>query len=343
MVKDESEDTESTPLARSGWRGKLVGFSISIACIAFIGWNIDLNEVKIALSKFDWAYLFGGVASLAAGYSMRVLRWKTLLVAGGAQVSARQCAAPLLGSIALNNVLPMRIGDLVRAFVFPKSIGVKNTTATGSLVMERIIDLMTLLICLGIGLITNPKIQMPTWLVQAVSTLAIAGSLALLFMFFFSGQLSQFFFKKANAPQVTDISKKKRVFNSLATLFKSFESMSRPSVLAFITIFSMFIWLGEAGLYWALLRGFGIDASLYSGIIVMAIVTLSTLVPSSPGYIGPFHLAAYTAISMLGGTPGQAASFAVISHLGVWFPTTLAGAIAIMFNPQLFSRLRSRV
>ena len=58
--------------------------------------------------------------------------------------------------------------------------------------------------------------------------------------------------------------------------------------------------------------------------------------PSSPGYVGPFHLAAFTAVSLVGGTVDQAASFAVIVHLALWLPTTIAGMIAIGMDPELF-------
>jgi uncharacterized membrane protein YbhN (UPF0104 family) len=74
----------------------------------------------------------------------------------------------------------------------------------------------------------------------------------------------------------------------------------------------------------------------------MAITTLSTLVPSSPGYVGPFHLAAFTAVSMLGGSDAQAASFAVLVHLALWIPTSLVGALAIWSRPQLFRAARAK-
>jgi hypothetical protein len=44
---------------------------------------------------------------------------------------------------------------------------------------------------------------------------------------------------------------------------------------------------------------------------------------------------------MLGGSSAQAASFAVLAHLGVWLPTTLAGGIAILVNPGLFKARES--
>ena len=75
----------------------------------------------------------------------------------------------------------------------------------------------------------------------------------------------------------------------------------------------------------------------------MALSTLATLAPSSPGYIGPFHFAASTAIVILGGEEILAAAFALIAHLCVWVPTTLLGIIAMLVNPTLFKRYESKM
>ncbi len=272
---------------------------------------------------------------------MRIVRWSTILRAAGADVSSVACASPYLGSIALNNVLPIRLGDVVRALVFPSAIGVGKAMATGSLVMERLLDLMTLLACLVIGLVISSKVQLPDWLANAAVSLAVLSGIALALVFFFSGILSRWCNRLIDGSCVRGHDRRVRLVTALRNLLGSFEAMSRIPVLISLFVLSMLIWMGEAGLFWALLYGFGLEAGPETAVVVMAIATLSTMVPSSPGYIGPFHLAAYIAISMLGGTPGQAASFAVLSHLGLWLPTTLAGAVAILINPQLFSRVRS--
>jgi uncharacterized membrane protein YbhN (UPF0104 family) len=111
-----------------------------------------------------------------------------------------------------------------------------------------------------------------------------------------------------------------------------------------VLLLSAIVWAGEAGLFWAMFQGLDMHAGYASSLMVMAIATLSTLVPSSPGYVGPFHLAAFAAVRALGGTEAQAASFAVLAHLSLWLPTTVTGGIAILLNPRLFAaRARSSV
>lgn len=322
----------------SNWGRNTVGILVSVACIGFISWRINFDEVISAISSFQWFWLVLGIASLAFGYYVRILRWSSLLRAAGAHVPTSKCAAPFMASIALNNTLPMRLGDAVRALVFPQAIGIGRIVATGSLVMERLVDLLTLLICLAIGLALTANAQLPSWMVGTAVGLAATGGLFLIIVFLFSGRLSRWAGGRAHK---STNSKRQRIFHALRDLLEGFESMSRFPVLLALFLLSMLVWVGEAGLFWALLHGLGFNAGAASAVVVMAIATLSTLVPSSPGYVGTFHLAAFSAVSMLGGTSAQAASLAVLAHLGLWLPTTIAGGLAILFNPQLFGRAKA--
>lgn len=335
---EENPSSQSTACQWGGWKKNAAGVAISIVCMGFVAWRIEFNEVAKAIRSFQWSWLPIGLGSLALGYVLRIVRWATLLRAAGTNVTISKCAGPFLASIALNNTLPMRLGDVVRALVFPRAIGISRTVATGSLIMERLVDLMTLLASLAIGLTVTSKTQLPEWLIVMSVALAISGSVLLVMMFLFSGWLSRWVGRWANKARG---SKRKSVLLLVQNLLKGFDAMSRLPVLLSLFALSMLVWAGEAGLFWSLLRGLDLEANAGAAVVIMAIATLSTLVPSSPGYVGPFHLAAFSAVTMLDGGPTQAASFAVLAHLGVWLPTTVAGALAMLLNPQLFGRAKA--
>ena len=106
------------------------------------------------------------IASLGAGYALRVYRWAIMLRAYKPEVAFRSCAAPYLGSIALNNLLPFRAGDVVRALVFPNSLGVSKTDSTISLVIERIIDVLVLIVFFIISMIVSGTRYFPATIVK---------------------------------------------------------------------------------------------------------------------------------------------------------------------------------
>lgn len=328
---------------KQNWTKNVGGIIVTLLCLLIIVYQVDLGEVLEALKQFQWQYLTLAVASLAVGYVSRIYRWSIMLRSTGAAATWQLCAAPFLGSISLNNVLPLRLGDVIRALVFPAAMGISKTTGASSLLMERLIDLMTLLVCLAIGLVLVQGARLTPLMSETIIVLAIAGGLILIIVFLFSGALSKFFhrFAKSAIRQETR-GRLVHLLEVASNLFHDFEAMSRASVLFSVIIISMLVWTGESGLFYFLLLGFGFDTSPALAVFVMSIATLSTLVPSSPGYVGPFHLATFTVMTMLGGTSAQAGSFALLAHLALWLPTTLAGAIAIWMNPVLFRSIRSK-
>jgi uncharacterized protein (TIRG00374 family) len=321
------------------WAKHLIGLLITMLCLVVLFRQINLHDVLDALTRFNWWYLIFGIASLSFGYAMRILRWSMMLRAIGAATSFAGCSAPFLGSIALNNILPLRLGDVVRVLVFPCSMGITRVTATSSLIMERLIDLMSLLSCFAIGLFAIQAITIPAELKSTAVTLSVFGAITLIIGFLYSAKLARLF--NGFAEKAGSKVKMAVIYIAVRGLLEGFNSMSRPKSLFGILIISMLVWIGEAGLFYFVLLGTGFQSSPIMALLVMAVATLSTLVPSSPGYVGPFHLAAFTAVSLIGGTASQAASYAVIVHLALWVPTTIGGVIAICTSPELFKMAKA--
>ncbi|HEY9133950.1 MAG TPA: lysylphosphatidylglycerol synthase transmembrane domain-containing protein, partial [Dyella sp.] len=304
----------STEIATKKNKGSLrlvVGCILSAGCLYFVFRNIKLNEVLLALSEFRWPYLVIGIVLLAIGYTARIARWRMLLEACGPRVTLRACASPFLASIALNNVLPFRVGDVVRALVFPATLGVTKTSATATLVLERLVDLLTLLLCLALAASFFPKGALPTPIIDAVVTLAILGCAALLCLMLLTGLVIRAI--RSLARQLEDKADGRigDILEAAAELGQALKSISRfRTVVAAIAI-SFIAWAGELGLYLMLMQGAGMAFSLPGGLLLMSMATIATLAPSSPGYVGPYHLAAFTAVHLMGGPSAQAMTMAV--------------------------------
>lgn len=318
------------------WVRHLIGAGVTGFSLWIFVRQVNTSDLISALINFSWEYLAFGITSLSFGYALRIIRWSMMLRATGAKTTFGNCAAPFLGSIALNNVLPLRLGDVIRALVFPRSMGISKTTATSSLIVERLIDLMTLLVSLAIGLYAISAIDISVKLKESAVTLATVGGVVLIAGFLFSGIIGRFFNRLSSSSGRLKVGGLNKIYKTLGGLLHGFNMMSQPRLLLTMIIVSMIVWVGEAGLFYFVLVGSGVDGSPFVALLVMAVATLSTLVPSSPGYVGTFHLAAFTAISLVGATTSQAASYAVIVHMALWLPTTLAGALAIWISPELF-------
>lgn len=309
-------------------------------CLIILVRKVDFAQAREALDHFKWPYLLLGLLSLAIDYALRIHRWGMMLRATGARVSFRTCAAPFLGAITLNNVLPLRLGDAIRAFVFPQAMGLTRVTALTSLVVERLIDLITLLACLSLGVWSIRTVDIPPSIKDSGILLAAVAGLLLIGGFLLSGRLSLLFIRLQD--RWGETSRMGRALGLLAEFLRNFKQMSSLRVLFPMILVSMAIWLGEAGLFYSVLLGLGFLPAPTAALLVMSLATLATLAPSSPGYVGPFHLAAFTAISLVGGTDAQAGIYAVLVHLALWLSTTIVGAAAIWTHPQLFRLARQQ-
>ena len=190
------------------------------------------------------------------------------------------------------------------------------------------------MICFTIGVFAIHKIEIPSALKISAITFACIGCLFLVVGYLFSKALSKFFFKLANWSKPDQLLGK--AYQIAGSLLYNFNAMSRPKTLLSMLLVSGVIWIGECGLFYCISIGANIKVSPIQALFVMSVATLSTLLPSSPGYVGTFHMAVFTAISLIGSSEIQAGSYAIIVHLALWLPTTLAGALAIWTYPNLF-------
>lgn len=342
MLDQPAPINSSEQKSKGGALRLLIGCALSAVCLYFVFRHVKFAEVEKALDTFRWPYLLAGLASLGIGYTARIYRWKVLLCACGPKVSTRACAGPFLASIALNNVLPLRLGDVVRAFVFPSALGVTRTAAMATLVLERLADLLTLLICLAAATFFFPNGTLPKAVTDIVEVVALLGITTLLCLVLFTSSILRLLGRIAARLEKKAPPKLLKLLSAIVELVRALETISRPrSVIATLAI-SFVTWAGEQGLYLAMMHGIGMTFSLPGGLLLMSMATIATLVPSSPGYVGPYHLAAFTAVNLIGGTSTQAMTLAVLCHLGVWLPTTIAGAIVMVFNRNLFKTAQAQ-
>ncbi|MDB5478818.1 MAG: h16, partial [Alphaproteobacteria bacterium] len=270
-------------------------------------------------------------------YALKIKRWTTMLRMSGAMVTETSCATFFFGSMALNNILPLRAGDFIRAFIFPVHLGISRTTSAASLILERLIDLFFLMLLLVISLSIIRLSTIPSWMMELIGIVGTMVILAISILIVFNkiiARLCLFLsaaFEKRGFPRLAALN------GHLYWLLKEIAAMLHFDNLPKILLLSLGAWLAEAGYFGGMIYGFGLDVTPAVAVFVMSTAILSTIVPSSPGFFGPFHLAAFAGIVLIGGTEAQAGGYALLTHFCLWFSTTLAGAIALFLNPELLT------
>lgn len=313
----------------------LLSYLVSLICLISLSSILDYDQMFMIFKNLDINFIFYSIFSLIIGYAFRIWRWKYMLTLNNANISFKSCLSPFLGSIALNNLLPLRAGDIIRAFLFPSSIGISKSSSVFTLLIERLLDFSLLLIIFTMGIIHFGAFN--THIVFQFFMNA-KDFLVLLIILFIIITTTYLILSKAK-PFYNYILKNNSYFFISK---KEITNFLNYKIIMKLLILTLLVWIFEAGVFFFAAVTFNIEITPFIVLFVMSSATLSTLVPSAPGYFGSFHLAILFAFSFLFHDTETIASYSVYVHLLIWGTTSILGIIALLSNPGLFSLKTSR-
>jgi len=96
-----------------------------------------------------------------------------------------------------------------------------------------------------------------------------------------------------------------------------------------VTLVSFLAWIAEGSAYFAVGQALGVAASPQAALLAVSVGTLSTIIPSSPGYVGTFHYFTARVATAFGATVVGAAAYAISIHALLWLTTTATGFLLL--------------
>lgn len=309
----------------------VLGLAVSLIALQFLLSGVDRGGLVRAWSQLSGGGVLLAVALLAGGYALRIVRWWWMLVQFAPRLRVRDCVTPFVASIALNNVLPLRAGDAVRAFAFRRQLGLPAATVLGSVVVERLLDLAMLLALLFAGAAAAPQGALPGRWAHAAQGVA-AGAVAVLVLLPLLGPAIAARLKKPgpDAPRWMQV-----VVGGAAGLLESFSVLRSPRRAAMLLPLTLAIWLLEGGVFATVAADLASGTPVLAGWFSMATGTLATLLPSTPGYVGTFDYFAMLGLTAFGAARDVATAFALSVHAVLWAPTTIVGLVLLVLHGGL--------
>src|SRR5204863_8493679 len=129
-----------------------VGGAISIAALWFVLSGANLARTGDVLRTADLRWVALGVVLYSADLGFRALRWQRL-IRPIAHVRYPPMLAYLLVGYLANNVLPARLGELVRVHYLGDREGISRASALGTVVVERVVDLVAVVAIAAVALL----------------------------------------------------------------------------------------------------------------------------------------------------------------------------------------------
>ncbi len=330
-----------------------LGLAISLLFLFLLVWRIDLDETARTFREADYRFLIPGIVIYFFAAAIRTLRWWLLLLPLR-QIAVRRLFPVLVVGYMANNLLPVRLGEVVRSYYLGQREAVSKSAALATIVVERVFDGVTLLFLLGVvsaflpvtGLLKDLARDTGIPLSVMVTGATLPFVLVLGFLTLVAYQPWRLL-RLAGAVASRLPGRLETRILGLAELFiTGLGILRQPRRLAALFFLSITVWLMEVAMYFAIGFSFdlssplgGVGAMLAAMVAVTAISNLAISIPSSQGGIGPFELFAAATLVVLGVKGETAAAYAVVLHIALLVPVTLLGLLYLWTGRESLVRL----
>ena len=274
------------------WLGLIV--SLFFLFLVFRGQRLDL--VWGALQQANYLALLPALVFYFAGVAVRTFRWQILLRPLMPRSNGLRLFEVVVIGYMANDVLPARLGEVVRAFVLDRREKVTKSATLGTIVVERIFDGITMVGFIAFAALfirLDPELDN---LLRVGGILFFIGFVVFIFLAVSPTRITRLIdLLLGSGPlgAVVPESIRRRAHKVSASFIAGLQSLRSGRAVVGVLGTSILAWLLETTMYWIIGEyGFNLGLPFVAYMITTAAANLSTLVPSTPGYIGVFEGAA---------------------------------------------------
>ncbi|HEM60851.1 MAG TPA: flippase-like domain-containing protein [Chloroflexi bacterium] len=313
-----------------------VGVVVSLVCLILVLRNVDYREVISALRQADYLWLIPASIPLAATIASKVLRWQLLFPDHHPRVRRTNLLSALMISYALNTILPARLGEVARAYVIGQSENLSKSLAFSTIVVEKVLDVLTLLLFL---VLLVPTVTLPPWIQQSAMVMAPV------FLALFVLVLALAYQRRRTLALVQAVAGRlrglptQRLVSSLDSALSGFDALGSLKANLVLWGWSIAVWVTSGLFILVMMLAFHIDAPLSAAFLLLCVTSLGMTVPSSPGYIGVYHWLVVSTLYIFGVNRELALSFAFALHALTFLPLTLIGIYFMMRENYSLQRI----
>ena len=315
-------------MTRVSWRS-LLGLALTVVLLWWAFHGVDWTKVATAIRAADPLLVLASVLLATLVFPLRAFRWRPILdpVAPKLPYGALW-RATAIGMMA-NNVLPGRIGEIVRAYALSRETPVPFSAAFASIVVDRVFDAVIVLL-LMVAAMFAPSFPSGKLIAgHSASNAAGAGvfvvavlAVGVYAIVFFPDRLIGLFEIVARrvAPRYEE--RGRRLLRSFAD---GLSVMRHPARFAVVFLWALALWLVQPVAFYIMFRALNIDVPFAAAVFLQGLIVFAVAAPSTPGYAGLFEAAAVAGLAIYGISNTLAVTWALAFHILSLVPITLIG------------------
>jgi uncharacterized protein (TIRG00374 family) len=287
--------------------------------------HVHFGEVWDGLRSSNYWWLFPALALLAITVYLKALRWRYLFVRETRPGTHAVVDALLIGYF-FNSILPARAGEAARVLALRQRAGTSPAEAAATVVVERIYDVLVLLILLFLAV---PGLPHVTWLHAAVVlafVLAVVIAVAMVVLAVYGVRPVHFALRPFGRVPFVSAERLEHIGENLG---QGLAGLRRPRLVLAALFWTTIAWLALAVSTWFVLRGFDLGVPILAGLFVVIATNLAQILPSSPSAVGVFEAATLVALHSYNIPDSRSLSFALVLHVLNLIPFLVVGIVIL--------------
>ncbi|MDF1544340.1 MAG: lysylphosphatidylglycerol synthase transmembrane domain-containing protein [bacterium] len=305
-----------------------LGVVISIVLLWSLFKDIEFAQLGTVLMKGNYFWLIPNVLMIVLTMYQRAYRWRDMVKPISPVPFKNLLAATCVGFMA-NNVLPLRLGEFVRAYsLSAQDKRISKSASLATIFVERMVfDLTALLLIFGAVFWLSDTLQSKvddsiTFGIYASIGIAIVGLFIMMLLATrperVGGSIARYmFFLPTRAKETV-----KEIVMKFADGLQFMRDIRASLRVGFQTLM-IWVLMGLSNLF--VFQVFGFDVPYATAFVLLVVVSISILLPSSPGFVGVYHVGAVWSLTTYGVAKEDALSCALVLHATQYLVVTLMG------------------
>lgn len=307
----------------------VAGVLVSAVLLWWVLRDVDWAAVRAHVVTARLLPMLAAVAVATSTFVLRVFRWRLLL---RREDDAALAWTPLWHAIAIgfmgNNVLPFRMGEVMRSYAVTRLAGVRFTASLSSVAVERVFDGLSVVLLMAVGLVvaglpSSTEVGgVPMSRIALVSGATMGAALLAGILVVSAPLLAERIIRRLVPSD--------RIADRLVALVEGVRHglgvLRSPVRVVAVAAWSLGLWLVNATSFWIMFAAFDIPVGLGGALVMQGVLIFGIAVPSTPGYVGVFEAAIKAVLLLFGVGAAQAVAYAVTYHVTTFLPIVLLGA-----------------
>jgi glycosyltransferase 2 family protein len=315
------------------------GYAVSLACLVWVLYDFHVREALEELANVSWRWVALGIVLDIVSYVVQGLRWKFLLSPFGSVKTKHAIRAVFVGLFA-NVLFPLRPGEPIRAYLIANSEDLGFVTVLGSVLVERLIDLVV--VTAGIG-VMSLIVPLPDRFRHAADGLGIA-VLALLGLFV--ALIVYIELRFAGDPR--RMYGGKRVPGKLMSTLIGLHAMGTSPSFYPAVLTSILMPFCQMLALWAMMKSCGAGlpgpVGIIEAIVVLLIINLGVSLPNAPANVGSYQFFCIVGLGLFVAVDRNTAkTFSFFAWWWLTLPVALLGLYAALRSGLSIRSLREQV